>query len=912
MESAGDPVPVASANGLDRYEAAVESLYLDWQAAADNPAGPWTWSTVVEPGPIALRARWQFLRGLRPGADPRIGNGTSRRQWRAELEAETSGDAALVAHDLDMARTAFTTLLDQASHPVVRVQAMIGLGDVLRYEDRDIDRTVSTYSDAADLADRHGYAFGAMRARLPLAYLIRRNGSAEQMLKIATDCETAARDLDDRVYIANALVAKGEALDLLGHVSGNRDLAVQVLSQALDMFTQLGSQPGIGSAGLRLLDVYRRRLDSAAIVNLAPTVLRATQATGQLMETIDSFDTLAFAHNELEQFDEALDVCRRGIETAGSRYPRGIANLSLSLGMALRRSGDPDQAIAAYTDALTFYQPRDERWMVAFCLGQLALCAEDLGSNDDAVTLQLRAINEIEGIRARQTTPRWQQEYRHRFDITYRAAMLTMLRIRHSVGFVAVFESLWGRRLPGLTGGVGLNSATDPLLIAQLLAQNERARRSRLSQVEQTRDAQGPDGQDPAAATDALGTEELRGQYTAATETALAATFTPMADEEAAALLDAAPDDIAILLIAEIPGVPRTLAWLTKLPQEAPTVGSRPLRDDECSLIDAWSAEWPRNAGSADVAGLAGLIPQELAAAFANDSRDPLLIVPLEKLWGLPWPALRTTTRANSEHDDPARQSTGPLLGATRPIAFSPSLTLALKDTAVAAVPGGATQTRASDTTASRAARPADSTTIAAIGPGVRWHDLRALGESTIDPRSPAAARAAYKALTGDTSTQAEADPDSPAGPDHRDKSVSPTSPTVVVVGHGRPTPGLGHYLELSPELSVTPTQLLNATPPPSLALVACWGAYLPGESTGEPITLATIALARGSRQILTTRTELGDTPTAAAVVNDTVHHARATTWAQALHQAIAMRHDDLADEPLVNWAALMALGGTR
>ncbi|MFL6043971.1 MAG: hypothetical protein ACJ72M_02520, partial [Propionibacteriaceae bacterium] len=41
--------------------------------------------------------------------------------------------------------------------------------------------------------------------------------------------------------------------------------------------------------------------------------------------------------------------------------------------------------------------------------------------------------------------------------------------------------------------------------------------------------------------------------------------------------------------------------------------------------------------------------------------------------------------------------------------------------------------------------------------------------------------------------------------------------------------------------------------PPKSLALLTCWGASVPGRSSGDPLTLATIALVRGSRQILVT-----------------------------------------------------------
>ena len=36
----------------------------------------------------------------------------------------------------------------------------------------------------------------------------------------------------------------------------------------------------------------------------------------------------------------------------------------------------------------------------------------------------------------------------------------------------------------------------------------------------------------------------------------------------------------------------------------------------------------------------------------------------------------------------------------------------------------------------------------------------------------------------------------------------------MVVTGHGRPTPGLGHYLELDRDAWLIPTDLIGARPP--------------------------------------------------------------------------------------------------
>jgi hypothetical protein len=75
----------------------------------------------------------------------------------------------------------------------------------------------------------------------------------------------------------------------------------------------------------------------------------------------------------------------------------------------------------------------------------------------------------------------------------------------------------------------------------------------------------------------------------------------------------------------------------------------------------------------------------------------------------------------------------------------------------------------------------------------------------------------------------------------------------VVIAAHGRPMPGLGHYLGLGSDVILTPAEMFASTLPKSLALLACWGDRVPGQSSGDLLTLATIALARGSRQILVT-----------------------------------------------------------
>lgn len=820
--------------------AASAALYDDWLLPSREPNGSWLRQVTREPGMIALRARWHYLRGLEKPTHPEQ-HQISEAQWGLEIDLESEGDLALVRHDLAVARDRFSRLREVASHPVPVIEALIGLGDVARQGD-DLVGAEEHYQRAAELADECGFEFGAMRARLPLAYLVRRSGSAEQMLDIARECEAVARRLDDRVYVANAQVAQGEALDLLAQ----RAEAIAVLQEAVEGFAAVSSEVGIASAGLRLLDVQRRAEDAEAILRTAPRVMQAIQVTQQFQEAVDVYDVLANVYLKQEQFEAALSACRSGLDLAEERYPRAAAHLRMTEVGVLRKLGRPDEAAQSGLQAYEYFCDRpDDLGTTAHCLGHLADCAEDLGHGEEAVELHLRAIEAVEQIRSRQQKPRWQQEYRRRFETVYRRAMLAIVRVGDAIAFATVFESLWGRRLAGVAEGVPLDPDTDSLLIAQLLARNDQARRAGFTVGIEPGERR-LRGLGRVASTGAL--PDL---YADATDPMLAATYRPLQRTQGEALLDGTRAESALLLVAEVPGKPGKMAWLARLPSGEPEIGQRELTATEMELIERYSTGWPVADTAEDVAPLAPLIPAELRDL---PLQTPLQLVPLERLWSMPWSALPVSRG---------------FLAAATDLFLSPSLSLALSHRSGLG-PG----------------RSTGSDTICSIGPGVSHHALRGLGKAALLARTPAAAQHAYRALVqGD------------------DKSV-------VVLAHGRPVAGLGHYLELTPDLVLTPTELFNGQPPTSLALLACWGAHVLGQTTGEPLTLATIALARGSRQILSTVSELGDSPEAAALVDDILAAAATRPWPSALSWALGRRAMDLRDEPLIDWAALTAIGG--
>lgn len=802
------------------------------------------------PGPVALRARWHFIARLPIGwqGDDRLD--VDFETWSREIDIETQADQALTAHHIPQARDLFERLLADASHPVVHIQAVHGLADCTRYTD-GFESATSLYEDARHLAQANGFTFGVMRASLPRAYAIRLTGAASDMLSIAREVEAIAINIGDDLYVANALVAHGEALNLLRRRAEARDR----LKRAMKIFIRLRSDAGIASAGLRLIDVQRMEQDYDGIVDTAPRVLSAARVTQQLTESVDVYDALAEAYTAQEAFADAECACFDGLSAAADRYPLGVANLLRTQGVLYRRAGWPAEAEIPLTAALEHFRATGLHWASALCLGQMARCKTDLGDLVTAVRLRLEACAQIELMRALQTSPDKQHEYRTRFDSVYRAALETVVSASDAAAFVAVFENLWGRRLPGLVDGVVLDRHSDPALLAQLMALNEQARRQFRNHDENAHE-------DSQSSTQrAIGRIALSGSlpqlYDAATATQLASALRPIAAEQAKLLLDSVPPDVGLLLVCELPGQPGKLAWLAKAPGDVCEVGIHDLTATELRAIDQWNKGWPHTATAADAHDLGALVPDSLRS-LTDETR--LVVIPLERLWALPWAALPVSTG---------------LLGARHSLVISPSFTLATARTG----------------TAQPAVAP-DDHTVVAVGPGVRYQDVASLTRDLPTARSPAAHQALRSALL--------------TGVDHDGARVN----CAAVVAHGRPLSAVGHYIDLDGASPLTTTDLFNSSPPRSVAFISCWGASAQDQDPGEPLTIATIALARGAHHVLATRSELGDTPFAAHIVNEVLWRGRTQSWAEALHATLRRWEPELNTEPLVDWATLTVLGG--
>ena len=135
-------------------------------------------------------------------------------------------------------------------------------------------------------------------------------------------------------------------------------------------------------------------------------------------------------------------------------------------------------------------------------------------------------------------------------------------------------------------------------------------------------------------------------------------------------------------------------------------------------------------------------------------------------------------------------------------------------------------------------------------------------------------------------------------------------SAAMVVIGHGRPVPGLGHHLVDSGEW-LLPVDLIGARPPRRLAMIACWGAAIPGRGPTDPLSLATLALAAGSAEILATVGELADSDAAALYVQRVLAEMADRPLCEALYAATRwILHDDgVRSGRIHHWAPLVPFG---
>jgi tetratricopeptide (TPR) repeat protein len=813
------------------------------------------------PVPIALRSRYRHLLDEQAPAGP-WNPDWSRAQWDAVLTLESEGDLAISHNDVTKARTAFTALL-QLDFPdstgLTAVHAHIGLGDIGLATDES-QRAASGYETAFTLARAAGYRFGQLRALVGLGYVTLMYHTGATALERFGEAVELAKALDDPVYEGNAALGASECLDRLGDL----DQAVGYATEAYECFATFGTAMGGGNAAQRLGAMWHRLGDLGKAREWLELAQAAFTEAHNPMGITNVLSCLGDLQLDQDAFDGAEQSYRAALVIAeATPLPRSRAHALQDLGRLARCRHDWEKATGYFTQSLAAYSAIDDMLGMSFAYDKLARTYGDLADVHQLLQTRMDAIYAVEEFRATHTDDRSQEEYRNRFAGVYASALNAATEHSSAESFAVVADCLAGRRLAGLFAETGRASgSTGELTLLQdlVVRADQRLIEHRRGPSDLPTEA-GTRRENIIRMLGAIGIRHgLAPRAEASLDDLLATVYLPLADE-GSALLAALPDHCQTLQLLLDPADDRLLRWLWRLPDGTVQLGATELAAAATALIAALSTDGEERASLRidDLEPLGDLLPASLRATIATGAGHRLVLVPVGELWFIPWGAVPIDSQR--------------VLGETTSYVLCPSLTVQRQIAErPAAHPDAPGRPRSADLWRSPLI---DNHQLAEFAADPAWR-VRVL-------RSAAEAKQLLRA----------------------------GSDTMVIAGHGRPLAGPGHYLELDHGQWLLPVDLIGARPPDRLAMIACWGGAIPGRHSADPLSLATLALAAGSSEILATVGELADSIPASAYVERVLAAMARDPIPEALRVATAYLLTDevIRSEPIHHWAPLVPIG---
>lgn len=814
------------------------------------------------PGPVALRSRYRHL--LDPEAPPGPWDpGLSLDAWQAAVSLEDQGDQAVRRNDSAQATRIFTELLGHetsSSLRVVTVHARVGLGDVALAGD-DFESAAREYEAALEIASGDGYRFGRLRALVGLGHVTLIAHSARTALSRFGEASELATALSDPLFAANCELGISECAERLGDL----ETSVGHALSAHEAYTGIRSPLGEGNAALRAAVVLHRLKRRSEAARWYERAHEAFTVAGNPMGLTNALSGLGDVHLDAYEIDDAERCYQESLhaaESAGLRLSR--AHALQDLGRVSRARADWEDAVVRFDIALAAYRDLDEIIGVSNAYHRLAEAYEELGRGDRVLGTRMDALVAVEEYRATHRDDRSQREYRDRFRGVYARALDAATRHGSPAAFAVAADCLAGRRLAGLfeeAARAAVGSAEFSLLQELLVRADQRL-------IGHRRGAVGPaaGSEEPAARRErtvrllgALGVKHgLVPQAETSLEDLLATVYLPPRDE-GDALLDALPHGCHMVQTLPDPLDHRLVRWLWREPDGTCHLGATELSEPAVEMLELLRGAGDERANLRldDLAPLRELIPAPVRETLAGRAGLRLVLIPVGELWLVPWSAVPVSDEQ--------------VLGECAAYVLCPSLTVQ-RQLAARGTPYGPAGPRQVDVWRS---------------PFVHHHQLAAFRN---DPHWE------VTMLT----TPAEAR-----------RRLRSGGHAMVVAGHGRPTPGLGHYLELDQDEWLLPVDLVGANPPSRLVFIACWAGVVPGHGPTDPLSLATLALAAGSSEIMATVGELADSVHASLYVERVLD----TMTGQALPDALSaatrwmLSQEDARSERVHHWAPVVPLG---
>ncbi|WP_069769432.1 tetratricopeptide repeat protein [Streptomyces sp. LUP30] len=836
-------------------------LYTAW-VAEDRSERTALVEGLEPPGAVALRSRYRHLRDPEASPGP-CDRGLSFADWKASVSLDDQGDMAVRANDSVAATRIFTELLGHetsASLRVVTVNARVGLGDVA-FAVGDIESAAREYEAALEIANTDGYRFGRLRALVHLGHVTLMAHSAGTARTRFEEASELANALGDPLYAANCALGISECAERLD----NLEASVAHALRAYAMFTEVRSPIGEGNAALRAAVVLHRLKRRPEAGTWYKRAHEAYTAAGNPMGLTNALSGLGDVHLDAYEIDDAERRYQESLnaaESAGLRLSR--AHALQDLARVSRARADWKDAVVRFRTALAAYRDLDDILGVSKAYHRLAEAYEELGRGDDVLSACMDALVAVEEYRATHSDDRSQREYRDRFRGVYAGALDAATRHGSPAAFAVAADCLAGRRLAGLfeeaaratTASAELNLLQELLVRAdQRLIGHRRGAAGRTS-----------DGEAPSARRErivrllgAVGVRHgLVPQAEASLEDLLATVYLPPRDE-GDALLDALPRGCHTVQTLLDPRDRRLLRWLWREPDGTCHLGVTELADSTVEMLELLGGDGDERADLRldDLASLRDMIPAPVDEMLTGQSGARLVLIPVGELWLVPWGAVPL--------------SDGRVLGEGAAYVLCPSLTVQRQ----------------------LAARGKPSTPA-----GARQVDLW---------RSPFVRHHRLSAFQNDSHWDVTV-LSTPAQAKQRLRSGGQA---MVVAGHGRPTPGLGHYLELDQDEWLLPVDLVGARSPDLLVFIACWAGAIPGHGPTDPLSLATLALAAGSSEIMATVGELADSVPASLYVERVLDTTTGAALPDALLAATRwmLSQEGARSERVHHWAPVVPLG---
>jgi tetratricopeptide (TPR) repeat protein len=855
-------------------------LFAAWQSAGAERRT--VLAGLTPPGAIALRSRYRHL--LDPETQPGPWDtALTWEQWQEIVLLEYEGDLAIrrgAAAGGIFAR--LLSLEPSSAHRVVTVHAHIGFADVARAGD-DGETAATEYETALRAAEKDRYRFGSMRALVGLGYVTLRFHSASAALARFGEAAGLAAAVGDALYVGNCSLGIAECQERLGNLGG----AVEGATAAYDSFAGMRSPLGEGNAAQRLGAVLHRmgRRDEARDwYEVARDAFIAAENPMGLTNTLSGLGDIALQESDIDGAERAYRQALDTAEAAG--LPLSRAHGLQDIARVARSRGDWESAVRGFAEALAAYRALDDVLGMSNAFDKLAEALERLGEGTVALRVRVEAVFAVEEYRATHRDEKSQREYRDRFRRAYSLALAAATDDNAPESFAVVAECLAGRRLAGLFAESARNPGDTglvPIGTGRLALLEELLVRADQRLVEHRRGDGPPLGDEGIARRKrviqmlgAVGIKYGLAEQAEITLNDLLATVYLPPEDEGAGLLAALPAGCHVLQTLLDPLDSGVLRWLWRQPGGPVAVGVTELPEEAVALLGDGTGQSSSHLASshlasshlasshlasshlADLKPLAALLPTALRETLAAGNGHRLVVIPVGELWLAPWSAVPVS---------PDR-----VLGEAAIFTLCPSLTVQ-RQLATRGAPTRDVEAWQADFWRS---------------PLIKNYELRGFQQDR-----------AWQVNRLQTPAQA------------RERLRSGGGDAMVVTAHGRPAPGLVHYLELDAGEWLLPVDLIGARPPRHLIMIACWGGAVPGHSPTDPLALATLALVAGSVEIMATVGELADSDIAEKYVEQVLAALPRMPLPEALNAATRwiLADDGARAESSHHWAPLTAFG---